>query len=156
MDFDQKAMDVLKLLESLPKEAPQNIVRDFSRGEVFLLNYLYTNGGKARPGEISEALGMSTARTAAALKNMERKGWVRRSANPSDRRSIIAGMTRQGKTVIEQCRRFIFTTVRDVLERLGERDTTEFFRITQRIADITHDIKPDGIYDQIQQTLMEG
>ncbi len=156
MSLEEQTIALMKLLESLPHSAPQNLVREFGRGEVFLLNHIYASGGCARPGSLSNALGTSTARIAAALKNMERKGWITRKEDPDDRRSTIVSLTGKGSSLIEECRSFILSKISEVFAQLGERDTAEFLRITQKMADISRNLKSDKIYDHIQKTLMGG
>lgn len=47
-------------------------------------------------GEIAAATGLSSAATTTLIDRLERKGYVRRVPDPSDRRRVLVEMTRQG------------------------------------------------------------
>lgn len=130
------AQRLLELMEHMPKSAPQAVVSDLSRGEIFILNYLRSRGGPARPGEISAAMQTSTARTAAALGNMEKKGWVHREPDRADRRHTLVHLTAAGSGYIESIQHQALENIRLVLEELGEADAKEYLRITQRMVEI--------------------
>jgi len=146
MDYEKIAVQLVQALEMLPRSAPQNIIREFSKGEAFLLNFIYKQGGTARPGEMSEALGTSTARIAAAINNMERKGLVRRETDSNDRRRTLVHLTDAGNDFISSCRNHLLEHVKNVMRELGEKDTREFLRISAKIAEISKK-HPAGEFD---------
>ena len=137
MDTEAMAMKLLRLMEALPRRAPQNWLGDFSRGELFLLNYLYTNGGTAWPTILSDAMQTSTARIAAALNSLERKGWIRREPDHDDHRRKVVHLTEEGSEYIEGCRSKVLRNVTKLLTELGEDDASEYLRITQRMEIIS-------------------
>lgn len=140
MDYEAWAARFVKAMEVLPRNAPQRLVGKLARGEIFLLNFVYKCGGTARPGEMSEALGTSSARIAAAVNSLEKKQYVCRQNDPADKRRTLVHITEGGKRYVEACRRFVTEQVAHVLEKLGERDTKEFLRISQKIAGISQEL----------------
>lgn len=137
MDIEAMAMTLLRLMEALPRRAPQNWLEAFSRGELFLLNYLYSNGGTAWPSILSDAMQTSTARIAAALNSLERKGWVRREPDHDDHRRKVVHLTTEGSEYIEKCRSNVLRNVTKLFSELGDEDTSEYLRITQRMESIS-------------------
>ena len=137
------ANELLRLMESLPRRAPQRWLGELSKGEYFLLNYLKINGGTAWPSAMREALQTSTARIAAALNNMENKGWVKRESDDSDHRRKLVHLTPAGSEYIEEHRELVLKNITKLLNELGTDDATEFLRITQRMEEISRNFNFD-------------
>lgn len=137
METGEATTEFVRLMEVMPNGSPQKVLGLFSKGELFLLNYLYAHNGLARPGEMSSALGISTARVAAALKSMERKMWLVREADPFDLRKTIVRITPAGKKYIGGFRQKVAAILNSVFGELGEKDTGEFLRISKRVSEIT-------------------
>lgn len=143
MSRDENAIKMLKLMEEMPRNTPHIVFSGLSRGELFILNFLYSRGDKVRPGKISKAMYTSTARTAAALGNMERKGWVRRKPDVDNHRQTLVYLTASGRKYIEAMRREVLEGVLDILDELGETDTKEYLRIMERMLEIVTRQKAD-------------
>jgi DNA-binding MarR family transcriptional regulator len=108
---------------------------DLSRGELYVLQML-TDKREAQPGDICAGLDVSTARVAALLNSMERKGWVKRFPDPADRRKIRVVITEAGEAKARDFRRGILEYVARLLRELGERDTRELMRIMDRLSEL--------------------
>ena len=143
MDMEQMAANLLQYMVSLPRRAPQNWLSDFSRGELFLLNYLHMHGGTAWPSAMSKALQTSTARIAAALNNLERKGWIRRELDDADGRRKLVHLTPEGCEYLKKYHTKALRNITQLLMELGETDSAEFLRITQRLEAISRCFKFD-------------
>jgi DNA-binding MarR family transcriptional regulator len=87
------------------------------------------------PSEISNEVGISTARVAATLNSLESKGWVTRKIDVNDRRRILVEMTPEGKEQVEKHFQMIMNTTTNMLEYLGEHDANEYVRIMKRLAE---------------------
>lgn len=144
MEFSVLADQFLQIMERLPRGAHPAVISELSRGELFLLNYLFTHGGTGRPGEMSAAMRTSTARTAAALGNMEKKGWILRRPDEEDHRHTLVRLTEEGKAYIRGMRCTATDRLVRVLEELGEEDTREYLRILGRLAGIISRQQAEG------------
>lgn len=111
-------------------------VGDLSRGELFVLQWL-AGKREAPAGELGTAMDISTARVAALLNSMERKGWVKRLPDPQDRRKIRVRLTEAGEAVAAREKHRIHAYTEKVLAELGEADAREFLRILDRLIDIS-------------------
>lgn len=136
MDFEATADEILQVMESLSRNSPLKQIGELPKGEIFLLGHLHTYNGSARSNELSEALGTSTARIAAAVKSMERKGWVYRKVDDQDHRKTIVHLTPEGEAHILEYRKHVRNALKDLLEELGEQDTREYLRISSRMNEI--------------------
>ena len=59
-------------------------------------------GGPLTPSEISERTLVSSGSMTGTLDQLEYRGWVRRTPNPDDRRSVLVEITDVGKAVADQ------------------------------------------------------
>ena len=135
-EFSGLAERFLYLMEQMPRNAPPAVLNELSRGEFFILGYLLEHQRVGRPGELSTAMQTSTARTAAALRNMEKKGWILRCQDDHDHRQTLVHLTPDGETYVRQLRERVLDNIRQILEELGEGDAAEYLRITERMIEI--------------------
>lgn len=71
--------------------------------ELLVLRYLLRDPDRrVRPGELTRYLGLSTASTTAILDRLERSGYVSRTPNPDDRRSIFVQATERAHAEVQQ------------------------------------------------------
>ena len=75
------------------------------------------------PSEISERLLVASATMTSTLDLLEHRGWIRRTPNPGDRRSVLIEITPDGRAAADQLLPGIRTLERTILSALtpGER-----------------------------------
>ena len=69
-----------------------------------------------------------------AVANLERNGWIKRTVNPSDRRSHLLSITAAGRRLLKESHPAIQRAQRRLLARLSEADVAHFVDIMERIA----------------------
>jgi len=136
MDYAGLANELLNGMQSLHKAKPQKNINEAMQGEVFVLKYISDHNGDVLPGEIGQEMDVSSARIAAALNSLEKKGLITRQIDTSDRRKILVGITQQGKELAEEHKQTILGITAKMLELLGEHDAKEYVRITKKLAEI--------------------
>lgn len=118
-----------RIAESLPQVQPTHflkIVNDSGAGIGFALKLLHSSpSGHLTAGEISEAMGVSTARVAVLLKKMEAKGLVVKEHDSHDARVRVVCLSERGCLEAERMHE---SMLRD-LERLIDRIGPECFRL---------------------------
>ena len=135
MDYTGLAAELLEKMQSLHKAKPHRLINEALQGGAFVLQYIAFHGGDVLPGEISQEMGVSSARVAAALNGLEDKGLITRKIDQSDRRKILVGVTREGKEYTERQYHAVTEKAAELLELLGEHDAREYVRITGRLAE---------------------
>lgn len=103
------------------------------KGELYVLNYLYTHHRAVHPKELSENMLVSTARIAALLNNMEKNGLITREHKDSDNRFVSVSITKNGIDRIVCQRSKTINYVASVIESIGTRDMEEYIRIQKKI-----------------------
>lgn len=114
-----------------------------SRGELCLLMHLKRQSEPVLPGELSEAMSVSTARITRLLNTLEDRGLIRRSADLTDRRKIIVRLTEEGERYLEAVYGRTHRRASAVVEALGAEDTEAFVRIAERIAAISRSLSAE-------------
>lgn len=134
--------DALRLSECLQELFKTQIAKNalFStKGEMFILGYLYGKSSFATPGEISGAMNVSSARIAALLNALEGRGLVRRNVDPTDRRRVDVQLTDEGREILRAHQEKIYARLRKLAIELGEEDLREYIRLTMLIIKISQD-----------------
>ena len=131
MDYQSLAEELLGALayQRPPMEKPNQM----SIGERGILNFLCFVRDGVLSGDLSRDVGLSTGRTATALKNLEKKGMVERVASQGDRRCVVVRITDAGRAAAESFRAQVVAHTEELLRRLGEADASEYVRIVKRL-----------------------
>ena len=116
---------------------PQKQIGKHAQGECFVLRCLARSAKPLLPSDLSNLAQSSTARIAVVLNTLEKKGYITRAIDPSDRRRVLVSLTPAGAEYIQGVRRQLRQRMRVLLEELGEADAKEYLRITERILSIT-------------------
>jgi DNA-binding MarR family transcriptional regulator len=97
-NFQAAAIHVYALLNGRLVE-----VHGLSLGDVNLLQVLSNSpDGSARMGDLAAALPSPPTHVTRKIRRLEARGLVRRAVSPTDRRGVIASITDEGRTVVEQ------------------------------------------------------
>ena len=127
--------EFLSCMEKLNRIHARHEIQKQMMGEMLVLGFLQQHG-QSTPGELSKALQVSTARTAAILNNLEKKGFIIRTPSATDRRKTEINSTKRGIEVLNQGFAFLEQRISKLLELLGEADSREMIRILNRIIEI--------------------
>ncbi len=118
-----------------PSEKYQKMDRS-SMGIRAILKYLSRKNERATAGEISKALGVSTARVAVLLKKMVAKGLLEKKSDPADGRLVVVCLSQQGKDAAEQLRREICGLLGSLIDEIGLERMLEFAAVSNEIHEI--------------------
>lgn len=135
MDYSALAREYMAIFYKMRKRKNQKKITDSMHGEQFVLTFLSRHGGSVIPSEISNEMGISTARVAAALGSLESKGLVTRRIDERDRRRILVELTEDGRAQEASHAKAITGVLVRMLEDLGEADANELLRILKKISE---------------------
>jgi DNA-binding MarR family transcriptional regulator len=95
-----------------------------NRGEVGALSALRIAGPPHRlsPTRLARGLMMSSAGVTSRIDRLERRGFVRRLADPNDRRGVIIELTDEGLEVVDAAVAAISASDRQLLERFDPQE----------------------------------
>ena len=89
-------------------------------------------------------MSVSSARIAALLNALEKKGYLIRTPASDDRRKILVSLTDAGVALANTFTDDVKNSTADMLAQLGAQDTTEFLRILNRILQISTTLRISG------------
>lgn len=118
----------------------EDLSKVFSQGEMRLLGCLNAGADGRTAGELSTLLDLSTARIAAMLNNLERKGAITRARDTADRRRVVVRLTEQGRNEVQTSFNEAVACLSEVYRRMGEADTRELLRLSDRAGEIAQQI----------------
>jgi DNA-binding MarR family transcriptional regulator len=129
--------DLIKLVRRFPHIKFQpSLIGDLSRSEYELLVILRINLDEQKPAisvsEISNLLQITPAGVTHLINPLEAKGFVRRLADPSDRRIVRVGLTARGTETGDTMLAIIQEQVAGLLNHLGAKDAQTFLRLLAR------------------------
>ncbi len=135
MDRMKSAESVFGCMKCLHKFSVIKDLNDLSQGEMAVLEYLSFDRAGASAGELTDAFGVGTSRTAAILNTLERKGLAVRRPDARDGRKVLVYITDAGRREAEEKRLLAIEHMAEFLDLLGEADTWEFMRIVRKAAE---------------------
>lgn len=91
--------------------------------------------GAMSPSELGERLIVTRATVTGLLDSLERRGFVRRSANPTDRRSLVVEITPAGLTVLQELRTLVHRQEKAWLSGLSDLELQSYIEQLHRIQD---------------------
>ena len=137
--FEQVAREQVRAM-ILNHARREDLSQVFSQGEMRLLGCLNAGADGRTAGELSTLLDLSTARIAAILNNLERKGAITRARDTADRRRVVVRLTDQGRHEVQTSFNEAVACLSEVYRRMGEADTRELLRLSDRAGAIAQQI----------------
>ena len=74
------------------------------------------------------------------LNNLERKGAITRARDTADRRRVVVRLTEQGRHEVQTSLDEAVACLSEVYRRMGEADTRELLRLSDRAGEIAQQI----------------
>ena len=106
-----------------------------NRGEVGALSALRIAGPPHRlsPTRLGRGLMLSSAGVTSRIDRLERRGLVRRLADPDDRRGVIVELTDQGLEVVDEAVAAVTISDRQLLERLDAQEIAQLEGLLRKL-----------------------
>lgn len=133
MDYTSYAREMLQLLSDARWTEAGRAVHQGMSGEAAVLYDLRQHEGRAHPRELSQRMGVSTARVAAILGHLEEAGLITRQRQSDDKRQIMVALTEAGARTLEEYIARIQERFRLMFEAFGEEDTRTYIRLQRKV-----------------------
>ncbi len=106
---------------------------DGFQGTCLILKIL-RNAGQLTAGEIAKRLDVSTARVAAALNSLEKKGCVERLKSATDGRMVVVRLTASGRAALESREEQLLAIIGRILGKLTEEELLSLLHIIEKLV----------------------
>lgn len=110
-------------------------LREFLVGETALLESIASAKTTPTPGELSERLHLSRARTANILRTLREKGYVTMEVADDDRRKMLVTITEAGKKHLLGKHAYLEDYFDKYVEVLGEKNISDLTALLKVTAD---------------------
>ncbi len=102
--------------------------------QFFVLRELAQNGNTSAT-ELSNSLNVNKSAISAKIHNLEEKGFLVRTENPTDRRAIMLHISESGNTIFKLCEMELKSLVYKWLQQLGDEDAELFMNLYDKVID---------------------
>lgn len=138
MKYPNVTTELLQNLASLYALDMSAGIAELTQGELKLLNYLATHEEEqVLPSTLSTQLSLTTARIAAALNSLEKKGHVQRVPLQQDKRKIVVTLTPTGQEHLQAKYKKITKGLSRLVADMGKKDIKELNRILAQIIKLS-------------------
>ncbi len=96
---------------------------------------LLRDDGALPPSELGQRLIVTRATVTGVVDSLERRGYVRRTPNPADRRSLLVELTPDGRRVVQEVRTLIHRNERSWMSPLSDDDLRAYIELHHRIQE---------------------
>lgn len=118
MGFEEEAAEELYSKVWCHRSTMRRELNRGAHGEVFALRLLAERGGMT-PSQLGDGLRVSSGRVSTVLSSLEKKGFVTRKPDPSDRRVVRVAITDTGRARIEKDVEDARSAVRWIFSQMG-------------------------------------
>lgn len=119
--------------------------KGLSRMEFYTLSVLLhqEENRPMRVSGLSEALQSAKPGVSRTLGNLERRGLIRRTADPADRRSTQVALTPEGRQLFRQTAAEVSAYTGRVLERMGREEMDQLLGLLDRLCGIMEEVRQE-------------
>lgn len=112
-------------------------LENFMQGEMKVMSYIrYAAGSGGIPtGDIVSDLDMTGGRVAGILRSLEKKGFILRRTDESDRRRIMVSPTPAGSEYVENGRALLRSRLCSIINAMGKESAEGFIRSMEEFVD---------------------
>ncbi len=129
---EEIAKELLNDIEQTSCKKLFNFLNSWTKGLYVILRVIEKTSDEVTAGMISNILGVSTARTAVALKTLEIKKWIKKQKSTLDARKTIVSLTDLGKEKIQEKEQELVCIVECFLNRLTDEEVQQLINIIKK------------------------
>jgi DNA-binding MarR family transcriptional regulator len=102
-------------------------------------------GEPLTPSQIGERMLVSSATMTALLDTLEQRGWVKRTPNPDDRRSLLIEITDSGRAIADVFLPGLHKLERRVMSSLSEDERGQLLDLLERVLARVNEIRSEPV-----------
>jgi DNA-binding MarR family transcriptional regulator len=121
--------------EALLGELDRRIVLTFGMNQATATALAVIDGAAAplTPSQVGDRVLIPSATMTATLDLLERRGWIRRTPNPADRRSVLVEITPDGRAAADQLLPGIRAVERSVMSALTQDERAQLLELLAKV-----------------------
>ena len=135
--FDDRGRTVAWMARTLHRLYNVQAQKILDREQVTLAHWYYlrvlAERGEMNQLELSKRVGIASTTAVPALDNMEKRGLLKRTRDPRDRRKFYVGLTENGKRIIDELLPEIINMMSASLEGITREEMRMFWKVMHHI-----------------------
>ena len=144
MTTDEQIQSVIASLSDIGPHP--HVFEDFqknSQGARAVLIYLYESGAPLSSRAIQKKFQVSAARIAVIVRSLEKKGYIEKQSDPTDRRSFLLTLSCAGRRKVQEMRQAMCCAIEKAIERVGYERLMEAIATFAEVAAMLKEEKID-------------
>ncbi len=138
IENNSSLQDFFNVFQKLKKVTHTQKNMPFKQSDMMVLHYLHkhvTDEQGMKVSEIGKLLELAPPTVTAIINSLEEKNYIIRSYNKQDRRNVYVSLTEDGVRAAEEATQFFIKKMQGCMDYIGEEDTKELLRITNKIIE---------------------
>ena len=123
----------------LPKSADLNMTELLVMRRIEEMSTLADNS--INLSEIHCNLHITKSAISQMLNSLEKKGYIQRSIDVSDRRRVLVNLTENGTMVVKETKESVNNHLGEIVSRLGDENTKQLILLLEQVSDISEELK---------------
>ncbi len=112
----------------------EEVLADITTDQYYVLRFIYQND-PCTSSRLAEQFEVNRSAITAMTNRFTDKGYIRRIADPDDRRVIMLSVTEEGKRVVENGEEKIRKFVESYMQELDKDEIEQFIGIYEKVAE---------------------
>lgn len=126
------AIEILKSAEKKNCKYITSFLDEWTKGLYVILRIIDISETEVVAGDISNKLGISTARVAVALATLERKKWIKKHKSKVDARKTVVELTDLGKEMLIARGHELVEIIKMFLDKLKDEEVLQLMNIVKK------------------------
>ncbi len=146
--------DVLQAMHLFHEHRPAHAFEEMNKNNMGLfavMRFLGTANANGKQEitskEISDSLGVSSARMTVVLKKLVQKNWIAKTNSTTDARAVVIVLTAEGRAVCDQLHQRLYHTMERLVEEFGVEELQYLVAKIRKIETILHETRPNQLED---------
>ncbi len=143
MSSQEEIKRVLQLMQNHRPFHTCDSVAEHNMGILGVMKVLYHKNSPIRSKDISDALGISTARMAVLLKKLEAKGYIEKTNGTEDARVTLVALSPQGQEFAKGMYETVCKTAESLIDEFGIDYLERLLSDMTRVKEIMNQNRPN-------------
>jgi DNA-binding MarR family transcriptional regulator len=139
-DIENEAENFTRIMAELMAGRLERRVMTLSKGEFGVLMVLSENDSGMSSTQLSEKLNIGLSGVANILRKLEKKAYICRAVNASDRRANVITITGEGRLCLDGRFQQVKRAAMVYMSAMDSQDVHDFNRILRKLLDVSQSI----------------
>lgn len=151
-DLKERIMSSMFRFKKFKVIFPQGM--NLHMGELYVMQKINRNSfnpdDKVGMEDIQHSLYITKPAISQMLNTLEKKGFIRREINKSDRRRFIITLTTEGEQKLSCMLKYADDKLEEIIKRFGEEEMEQLIKMFNRFSEISESVMKETLIDDLK------